>query len=328
MLVAGRALQGLASALTWTVGLSIIVDSVDESRFGQAMGWVTLGSSLGFTLSPLLSGAVYGAGGYNAVWYMYLAVLVLDFSLRVGLVERVKEEDKESQHSDGSTVCRSADRMSWAQVRTLLTDVRLFIAFTLTAVEAFVLTGFDCTLPIFVLSKFNWGPLAAGLIFLPLALPSFLGPLVGKLCDKHGPKWPLTFGFGCMAIFIIPLRCVASDTFTDKALLCCLLTMVGVGSAFVFGPVTVTVLRTITERCPGSEIRLIALAYAFYNIAFAVGAVAGPLSTGALQKSAGWQTMTLSIAVITCTASAVSAIAIGNSEWIGNMWKKICHPGC
>lgn len=324
MLVVGRALQGLASSLTWTVGLSIIVDSIDERGFGQAMGWVTLGSSLGFTLSPLLSGVVYGAGGYNAVWFMYLGILALDFTLRVFVIEKAQVEDKEAQPSTSSMVCRSTERMSWAQVRILLTEVRLFIALSLTAVEAFVLTGFDCTLPIFVKTKFNWGPLAAGLMFLPLALPSFLGPVVGHLCDRHGPKWLLTFGFGCMAIFIVALRSVNSDTLSNKVLLCCLLTCIGFGSALVFGPVTVSVMYIVRERLPGSEIRLTALAYAFFNIAFAVGAVAGPLSTGYIQESAGWQTMTLVIAIITCTASAVSATVIGHLPWVKRVWNRMC----
>lgn len=310
MLIVGRALQGLASALTWTIGLSIVARSADKSHVGRAMGWVTLSSTLGLTLAPLLGGAVYSAGGYRAVWIMCFALLAVDLLIRALVVEGHQSGNTELEATGTDAASCPANKLSRAQVRVILTSRRLPIVLALTAVEACILTGFDSTLPIFVQSMFEWGPLPAGLLFMSLAIPSFLGPLIGRWCDAYGPKWLLTCGFGLMAISMVSLRCVDEDTLADKVLLVCLLTGVGIGSAFVFGPVTVAVVYVVKELLPGHDDGPVTLAYALYNVAFSVGAVVGPILSGFILRTAGWQPLTLSVASIAAAASVLCIVAV------------------
>ena len=64
LLVAGRTLQGISSAVVWTVGLALISDSVEKEEMGQAMGYIALSMSIGSIAGPLLGGVVYARAGY------------------------------------------------------------------------------------------------------------------------------------------------------------------------------------------------------------------------------------------------------------------------
>ncbi|VUC21429.1 unnamed protein product [Clonostachys rosea] len=90
MLLVGRMLQGCSAALTWTVGLALVVDSVDASQLGMATGWVGMATSLGVLLAPLLGGLVYERGGYYSVFAMCFGILAVDIALRIAIIE-VKE---------------------------------------------------------------------------------------------------------------------------------------------------------------------------------------------------------------------------------------------
>lgn len=93
MFLVGRVLQGLSAALTWTVGLALVVDTVDPAHIGMAMGWIGAATSLGIMTAPLLGGVVYGKGGYYAVFAMCFGLLAVDIVLRLAIVE-VKEARK------------------------------------------------------------------------------------------------------------------------------------------------------------------------------------------------------------------------------------------
>ena len=76
-------------------------------------------------------------------------------------------------------------------------------------------------------SNFYCSSLGAGLIFLPLLLPSVLAPLVGKYSDVRGPRLPVILGFLLGTPFVILLMLVDSSGTRQIALLCALLTLVG-----------------------------------------------------------------------------------------------------
>lgn len=103
MLMAGRVLQGLSAALTWTVGLALVTDSVDTRKVGQAMGWVGMSTSIGLLIAPLLGGVVYRKGGYYAVFAMCFGIIAVDIVLRLLIIE-VKVAKKWLDDEPRSTV--------------------------------------------------------------------------------------------------------------------------------------------------------------------------------------------------------------------------------
>lgn len=66
VLVIGRLLQGISAAVVWVVGLALLVDTVGKDEIGQSMGIISVATSAGVFLAPLLGGIVYDKGGYYA----------------------------------------------------------------------------------------------------------------------------------------------------------------------------------------------------------------------------------------------------------------------
>lgn len=88
VLVLARFLQGVSAALVWTVGIALLVDTVEKDAVGQSMGYISLGMTAGTILGPLLGGIVYDAGGYSTVFIMAFAVIAIDILLRFVMIEK------------------------------------------------------------------------------------------------------------------------------------------------------------------------------------------------------------------------------------------------
>ena len=80
-------------------------------------------------------------------------------------------------------------RLSRAPLVILLRSPRMAAAMWGNLVQAILLTAFDATLPLHVRQLFGWSSLGAGLIFLPMTIPSLLGPLVGLWVDRNGESF-------------------------------------------------------------------------------------------------------------------------------------------
>jgi MFS family permease len=77
-------------------------------------------------------------------------------------------------------------------VLKLLASRRLLSALWAVLIQSSLVTSFDSILPLFTKNTFGWNATGAGLIFLPAVVPTFLGPLIGHLSDKQGPRWYAT----------------------------------------------------------------------------------------------------------------------------------------
>lgn len=194
----------------------------------------------------------------------------------------------------------------------LLSSRRLLSACLGTLIQALILTSFDSTIPIFVRNTFHWTSLGAGLVFLPVALPSFLAPFIGSLSDRFGARYLATAGYISACPIIILLRLVNHDSLRQKVLLCALLALLGVSVNLQLTPImaeiTYAVEATVQKRPKGflGDKGAYAQAYGLFNMAFAGGSMLGPLLGGLVTQSAGWNVSTLVLGII----SGVWAIPI------------------
>ncbi|KJK89789.1 hypothetical protein H633G_06361 [Metarhizium anisopliae BRIP 53284] len=188
MLMLGRMLQGMTSALTWSVGLALVVDTVPTERIGWAMGWVGIALALGTMSSPLLGGVVFAKSGYYQVWAMCFALVGVDVAFRLLVIEKKNaakwlqqaetmqseithvpsrstsskaddaEETLQSQPYDDENLCgeKQPGQLTVKEMFGLFTSPRLLAALWGTVAEAAVLAAFDSTLPIFVKATFRW----------------------------------------------------------------------------------------------------------------------------------------------------------------------------
>ncbi|GAQ03075.1 uncharacterized MFS-type transporter C18.02 [Aspergillus lentulus] len=86
--IAGRLFQGVSAAVVWTVGLALLVDTMEKEAIGEAMGYAAMGITLGTMTGPLLGGVLYEKGGYYAVFALAFGIIGLDIFLRLVLIEK------------------------------------------------------------------------------------------------------------------------------------------------------------------------------------------------------------------------------------------------
>ena len=247
------------------MGLALLVDTVGRDKIGQWMGTALSSSSFGLIISPLLGGTVYAKAGYMAVFAMAVSLIVVDILMRLCMIEKktamkyrpldsvtpdngfygtftdpehssheqsidstqqskpYRDEEHAPLLEDGSS--RKKSRMP--TIIVLLGTPRLLAAIYGIFVNVSILAAFDGVLPLYVKYLFHWDSLAAGLVFLCIAIPALTGPLVGKLSDKVGPRWIAVAGCTLTAPPLILLRLVAHDSTKQKVLLSGLLVCCG-----------------------------------------------------------------------------------------------------
>lgn len=86
--IVGRLCQGASAAVVWTVGLALLVDTVEKDELGKVLGFVGTGMTLGALGGPLLGGALYEYGGYYSVFGLAFGFIAIDVVLRLVMIER------------------------------------------------------------------------------------------------------------------------------------------------------------------------------------------------------------------------------------------------
>ena len=170
------------------------------------MGYVAMSMSVSVLVGPLLGGVVYDKAGYYAVFTMAFGLIGVDIVLRVLLVEKKIARQWDMDRSETASPVPPGDEKLpvpameepailatqqpdvTAELPTmvpeekpsgikhpmlfLLTSRRLLAALYTTLSYAILMTAWDAVLPLRVHDLFGWSSLGAGLIFLPLILPS------------------------------------------------------------------------------------------------------------------------------------------------------------
>ena len=82
-----RALAGFSAGVVFCTGLTLVVDSVPRKEVGEWIGFALSGMTWGTMVGPLLGGVIYKRAGYHAVFLTLLAVIALDVTLRLTMIE-------------------------------------------------------------------------------------------------------------------------------------------------------------------------------------------------------------------------------------------------
>lgn len=196
---------------------------------------------------------------------------------------------------------------------------RILCALWACTMQASLLTSFDSILPLFVRDTFHWNAIGAGLVFLPLVAASFVGPVIGTLSDKYGPRWFATSGFVLACPFLILLRLVDNDSLNHKVMLCAFLTVVGAGLTLAIIPVMAEMAYAVEAKAqrspPGffGKNGAYAQAYGLFNMAWAAGSMIGPLLAGLVREAEGWGTATLILGCVSIFTAVPTAVWTGGS---------------
>ncbi|CAG8895815.1 unnamed protein product [Penicillium egyptiacum] len=324
--VTGRLLQGAAAAAVWSVACALLADTVASEQLGHAMGYMSLAMTLGNLTGPLARGVVYEHGGYYAVFIVAFALIGVDMGLRLAIIERkhvskllpVLEASSnqgialhygsllEQTCQDGHDPVTRESHAGLKGVCKLLSSPRVVVVLWTCAVVSVIVSAFDSVLPLFVQDTYGWAQTSQGLIFIPLLIPSFLGPLVGWVNDRY-PNMRRMLAGGALIISVpvcVLLRLVTVNDTGHKILLCGLLLLLGTCIGILFPLVLAESSYAASEKeqeSPAScgKQGAMGLAYGLSNSAYAAGSIAGPFLAGFLREHAGWGTMSWALGVLT-----------------------------
>jgi MFS family permease len=347
--IVGRLLQGAAVAVVWAVGLALLADTVGADELGQAIGYVSMGLSIGVLAGPLVGGVVYEHGGYYAVFGVAFGLIGVDFVLRLAVIEKkdaapwigsssLPELQREctagcvvSFTTGGPTSTSqtpkdlNATNHLLQQLATLLRSPRLLVSLWGTFVVSLVLTSFDSVLPLFVEEVFGWRQTGQGLIFIALVVPHILDPVIGFLVDRHprSSRFLISGAFICATAPAVFLRLITTNSLHNKILLCALLTLLGLCLAIANTPLMLEVFLAVKAKeatLSGGQLNAnrggaVAFAFGLSNMAFAAGSLVGPFFAGYIRQSASWGTFAWALGLV-LGVSSVPAILLSGG-WIG-----------
>lgn len=92
ILLAGRFLQAVASSVICVVGYTIIETSVKSQYIRKVHHILEMATSMGNTAGSLLTGLLFGLGGYWSIWLSVVVVIAIDILLRLVMVDPPEED--------------------------------------------------------------------------------------------------------------------------------------------------------------------------------------------------------------------------------------------
>lgn len=239
--------------------------------------------------------------------------------------DEIKAKQEEMQEKFGTYITFSGKRYRVPVLLSLLKETRVANAVLLGIASAWIMTSLDTTVPLQLHEVFNFTSLQVGLVFLALAGPSILEPLVGKLSDRYGPKLIISGGFLLLAPVLILLRIPTTDTPGNIALFIVLIAVIGFFLMAVLSPTMAEMTKAVTimeAKHPGiyGKSKGFGQAYGLFNVGFSLGSLIAPFHAGETREKAGWNTMVLSLGIVCIIISVIAFFFAGDN--LLDKWKK------
>lgn len=223
-------------------------------------------------MAPVSGGVLYEKTGYLGVFGVGAGILVLDFLMRLLVIEKKAAAKFDPSLAEGTNARDFASRGEGADAEAGENDAllpkpdgeeykvqgepgrvlrvfpilycfrnpRLWAAFLLAFVQASLLATFDATIPTEAKDVFGFTSLQAGLLFIALDIPYLvLGPLAGWAVDRYGTKPAAVVGFGYLVPALVLLRLPSEKLLggTHNVMLyCAMLALNGIGMAVIGSP--------------------------------------------------------------------------------------------
>jgi MFS family permease len=252
---------------------------LDPSRVGENLGRLVVGEIGGFLVGPVIAGILVQVGGIRLPFIVFAVVLVLFLPF----VARLPP--------DQGQLDTSGRRLSF----DLLRIRRLQGALVLIAAYFGFIGAFEAVIPVMYGDR-GATALTTGLVFSSFAVPIVvLSPFAGRVADRVGPSRVATLGisavtataaiYGWLPGYIAPAV---------------LMGVAGIGDAFGFTAVQVTVARSVPEERQAGALGLMGA-----TEVLAAGSTAVPAALLYDSVGGGWM-WTLSSAI----ALAVIGIAV------------------
>ncbi|KAK8024319.1 MFS amine transporter [Apiospora rasikravindrae] len=115
-ILVARALQGASGALLYISGLAFLIAHIDPEGLGIYMSYMTLATTMGELVGPLLGGSLYEHIGHWAVFGLTEGIIVVDMTLRLVVREPNTSRVQGSDTSKYGAITNEEPR--WPQDKT------------------------------------------------------------------------------------------------------------------------------------------------------------------------------------------------------------------
>ncbi|KAI9931330.1 hypothetical protein MW887_010994 [Aspergillus wentii] len=219
--------MGLSGAIIGVLGLAMIADTAPPDKVGGYMAVGSLSFAWGMLSGPAIGGALFDKLGIFGAFGVPIMMLVIDIILRILIIEKKDgKEQPQSQPDEEAPLLRHESSQESLSLKNFF-HPRLMTAVIMEVIVSSILTGFETTLPLFTRETYGWSSTGAGLVFLPLTIPSFLSIPLSKHARRYGCRKVVAIELILSFFPIVALRFTEPDSPHNQILFMALLTLIG-----------------------------------------------------------------------------------------------------
>jgi len=344
ILLIARLLQAIGTGLLTPIGMNITLAVSPREKLGLNMGimaaMTTLGPSLGIvlsgvlltvapwailmwtfgalTLAVLLAGAIIlrNVADLSRPVFDFLSFVLVAVGL-VGILYGVTAAFGGSALMAGGSGVIGLLAL-WAFVHRQrriphpllnlrpFSSARFVLGVLMTMLGLVFVFAMNVVIPLFLQGALDMPPLGASLTLAPgILLTVVMGPIAGRLFDKHGGRWSIPLGFLVMAVLVTLVGVAAGQS--SILLFGALYVPAVLATAFVIGPAQTFALSSLDQEASPHGVTVVATSF---QIAGCVGAslaagVYGALSAGSIETG-----RSVSDSLLTGFHGAVGLVAV------------------
>jgi MFS family permease len=258
VLVAGRVLQGVGSAMSWISALTIVSDLAPPDKRGESLGIAFAMIGVGSIAGPTLGGVAADLISYAAP---FLIVCALSLAVAVaGVVVLPRERRAEPSETPAlRAIARSAGSRKGA------------IATSITLGAALVLGMLELVVPLDLDARLGLSAAAIGVLFGgSIAVDSAIAPFGGRWGDRSGRRRPAVIGLATLGASCVALAALGSVVGAAVGM-----ALFGAGLSLAFTAAVPWLDEAFGELERG-------LGYGVLNLLYAAGYALGPVLGGVL----------------------------------------------
>lgn len=185
-------------------------------------------------------------------------------------------------------------------------SARFVLGVLMTMLGLVFVFAMNVVIPLFLQGALDMPPLGASLTLAPgILLTVVMGPIAGRLFDKHGGRWSIPLGFLVMAVLVTLVGVAAGQS--SIVLFGALYVPAVLATAFVIGPAQTFALSSLDQEASPHGVTVVATSF---QIAGCVGASLAAGVYGALSASSIEAGRSVSDSLLTGFHGAVGLVAV------------------
>ncbi len=279
VLFIARMMQGAADAMTWVVGFALIADLYGPDERGRAMGLTMAGSMSGFIVGPFVGGWLYEIGGIRLPFLAVTGLTLADL-----IVFSVVTPQTSPDRSTGSM---------WDVLRVRAIAICGLIVIAGAATAAML----EPVMPLRLELRLGLGPRLIGIVFGTAAIVSAaMHPIYGHFSDRWGGRRLMLAGMIGSAL-VLPMLSLAASFRSAIAVM--------VIMQLAFGMFVTPSMAYFAQLASYAGVTAYGVVYGVYNMAWAVGLMAGPAIGGFLFERIGFTPLMIVWSVMLLAAAWV-----------------------